>query len=247
MTTTTVATGRPSRLVMARSRGAVAGPLLMLLGIWGAIIPFVGHYFGYGYTPDNTWGWTAARGWMEVAPGVATFIGGALITTSAHRASAMLGGWLAAIGGAWFVLGTVFMPLWNPGWIGTPSGDLNSQVLERLGMFSGLGVVIVFFAAFAMGRFSVIGVRDVAAAEAATAVAAREVDVRDGGAPAAYPAGATATGAAPAGTTATGATAPAGTTGTTGSGAAVPEDTAAVPQEGMATGTTRGTTRRPVV
>jgi hypothetical protein len=40
------------------------------------------------------------------------------------------------------------------------------MVWERIGMFSGLGVVIVFFAAVALGRTSVIGVRDVAVAQA---------------------------------------------------------------------------------
>lgn len=156
----------PSRFIMARSRGAMTGPLLMLLGAWGAIIPFVGHYFGYGFSPSNTWTWTAARGWLEVLPGAATFVGGALITVSAHRMSAAVGGWLAAASGAWFILGTVVGPLWSPGAIGTPSGGTTLAVLERIGMFSGLGLVIVFLAAVALGRTSVIGVRDVAASRA---------------------------------------------------------------------------------
>lgn len=223
--TTTVTTGRHSRLIMARSRGAVTGPLLMLLGIWGAIIPFVGHYFGYGFTPDNTWGWTAGRAWLEVAPGAAVLVGGALVTSSAHRASAMLGGWLAAAGGAWFVLGIVFMPLWNPGYIGTPVGDTTNQVLERVGMFYGLGALILFLSGVAIGRFSVIGVRDIAAAEAAAAAAGaattREVDVRDRNA--VYPATTTTGAAVPAEAPVTSTTAPVeGTTGTTTGTTAAP-------------------------
>src|SRR5260370_1022494 len=34
-----------------RSRGAASGVLLMLLGAWGALVPFIGPYFGYAYTP----------------------------------------------------------------------------------------------------------------------------------------------------------------------------------------------------
>lgn len=180
-TTATTNTGY-SRFVMARSRGAVTGPLLMLLGAWGAIVPFVGHYFGYGFTPDNTWTWTAARGWFEVLPGAATFVGGALLTYSAHRASAMLGGWLAAAGGAWFVLGTVFMPLiWSPTYLGVATGGTTTmRVLDAVGMFYGLGALILLLAGIALGRTSVVGVRDVAAAEAAAAAAReREIDVRD--------------------------------------------------------------------
>ncbi len=158
------ATG-PSRMIMARRRGAVAGPLLMLLGAWGAIVPFIGHYFGYGYTPNNTWSWTAARGWMEVAPGAGAFVGGAVVTYTSHRAAASLGGWLAALSGAWFVLGTVFSPWWSAGFLGRPMGDTTHVILERIGMFSGVGVVIVFLAGVALGGVSVIGVRDVAVAK----------------------------------------------------------------------------------
>jgi hypothetical protein len=165
-------------MAMARSRGAVSGPLLMLLGAWGALIPFFGHSFSYGFTPDNTWAWTAARGWLEVLPGAATFLGGALLATSANRLSAMVGGWLAAAAGAWFVLGTVITPWWSAGNIGTPTGTANHAVWEQLGMFYGLGVLIVLFAAIGLGRTSVVGVRDVAAAEARRD-ADRPIDVTD--------------------------------------------------------------------
>jgi hypothetical protein len=180
-------TTQPSKLRMARSRGAVTGPLLMLLGIWGAIVPFVGHSFGFGYTPDNTWTWTVARGWLEVLPGAATFVGGTLLTVSSHRVSAMIGAWLAAAAGAWFVLGTMVGPLWSAGNIGVPSGSGHHVVYEQVGMFAGLGVVIVFLAAVALGRVSVIGVRDMSAAqidltsspEDATFVKARPVTTVD--------------------------------------------------------------------
>jgi hypothetical protein len=158
-------TTQPSKLRMARSRGAVTGPLLMLLGIWGAIVPFIGHSFGFGYTPDNTWTWTVARGWLEVLPGAATFVGGTLLTVSSHRVSAMIGAWLAAAAGAWFVLGTMVGPLWSAGNIGVASGSGHHVVYEQVGMFAGLGVVIVFLAAVALGRVSVVGVRDMSVAQ----------------------------------------------------------------------------------
>lgn len=34
-----------------RTRGGIVGIGLVLLGARGAVIPFVGPYFGYGYTP----------------------------------------------------------------------------------------------------------------------------------------------------------------------------------------------------
>jgi hypothetical protein len=138
----------------------------MVLGAWGALVPFIGHYFGYGFTPDNTWGWTAARGWLEVLPGAVTFLGGAVLTASASRPSAVLAGWLAALSGAWFALSSVLTPWWSAGSIGTADGGTNKAVLEHLGMFTGLGVLIVFLAAIALGRVTVVGVRDQRAAQA---------------------------------------------------------------------------------
>ena len=37
-----------------RTRGGISGIMLILLGACGAVIPFVGPYFGYAYTPDTT-------------------------------------------------------------------------------------------------------------------------------------------------------------------------------------------------
>jgi hypothetical protein len=183
---------RTNPLVMAKSRGAVTGLLLMALGAWGALVPFIGHSFGFGFTPDNTWAWTNARGWLEVLPGAAAFVGGGLLTLSGNRLSAMVGGWLAAVAGAWFVVGTVIAPFWNAGNIGVPTGNAHHAVWERLAMFDGLGVVIVLLAAIAIGRSSVVGVRDVAAAESRRD--AREIDL-DEPTPAVQPAATTQTAA----------------------------------------------------
>jgi len=63
-------------LQVPRSRGAVSGLLLMLLGLWGALIPLIGPYFHYAYTPDVAWRLTAGRLWLEIVPGVAVVAGG---------------------------------------------------------------------------------------------------------------------------------------------------------------------------
>src|ERR1700704_6690279 len=58
--------GHPGRLWMPRSRGAVCGLILVILGAWGALIPFVGPHFNFAYTPDKDWAWSTARGWPRV-------------------------------------------------------------------------------------------------------------------------------------------------------------------------------------
>lgn len=165
-------------LQVPRSRGGVSGALLVLLGLWGALIPFVGPYFDYGYAPpSNTWNYTNGRLIFEILPGVATALGGFVVLMSAHRVLATLGGWLAALGGAWFVVGVPLSATWDSPSVGSPTGGSTRQVLEYLGFFGGLGVVIVFLAALAVGRFAVVGVREAQEAEDARRLeAARRAD-----------------------------------------------------------------------
>lgn len=142
------------------SRGRGIGGLLMLLGAWGAVIPFVGPYFGYAYTPDTTWTYTFGRLCLSVLPGAAVFLGGLLVMASDRIA--VPGAFLAALGGAWFVLGQSIVAVAFSGssissgspvtTTSTMFGPATMRFFEGLGFFYGLGVVIVFFAALAIGR-----------------------------------------------------------------------------------------------
>ena len=136
-----------------RSRGAVSGVLLMLLGAWGSLVPFVGPYFGYAYTPATAWHFTLARLWPEIVPGAAAVLGGVLVAVSARRLVAGGGAVLGALGGGWLVAGRAVNMLWPhlsvPGSPARTSG--RRVVVEEFGFFTGLGTVIVFFAALALG------------------------------------------------------------------------------------------------
>jgi hypothetical protein len=144
-----------------RSRGAVSGILLMALGVWGALIPFIGPYFDFAFTQDSAWTWSSARFWLEVLPGIAAFAGGLLLLVSANRGTAAVGAWLAIAAGAWFVLGPTLAGPWNLGALGVPQGGSARQALVWISFFYGLGAVIIFLGATAWGRLSVRGVRDV--------------------------------------------------------------------------------------
>ena len=39
-------------LRVPRSRGAMSGALLVLLGLWGGLVPLIGPYVHFAYTPD---------------------------------------------------------------------------------------------------------------------------------------------------------------------------------------------------
>jgi hypothetical protein len=165
---------RRGRLQMPRSRGAASGFLLILLGAWGALIPFVGPYFDFAFTPDQEWIWTGARGWLEVLPGAATALGGLLLLVSGNRATAMVGGWLTVLAGAWFVVGRALASPLGIGDAGTPVAVTeNKRVVLELAYFYGLGALIVFLGAVALGRLSVLSVRDVAYTQRPVAAAAQ--------------------------------------------------------------------------
>src|ERR1700740_784044 len=148
--------GRPSALWMPRSRGALCGLLLVILGAWGAVIPFVGPHFNFAYTPDQDWAWSTARGWLEVLPGAATVFGGLLLILSGNRITAMVGGWLAVLAGAWFVIGGQIAPMLGIGSAGDPIAvtERKRAALE-ISYFSGLGAVIIFVGAIAVARLAV--------------------------------------------------------------------------------------------
>jgi hypothetical protein len=148
-------------LRVSRSRGAFSGALLVLLGIWGGLIPFVGPYVHYAYTPDRAWTWSSGRLWLSVLPGAATLLGGVMVGLSRLRPVALFGAGLAVLAGAWFAAGSVLTPLWTSAQLaGTPVGGQVARVLEQIGFFTGLGVVVVCVASVALGRLALVSVRD---------------------------------------------------------------------------------------
>ena len=141
-------------------RGRASGALLVVLGAWGALIPFVGPYFGYAYTPDKAWAYTSGRLVLSVLPGVAVILGGLLVLAS--DGAAAIGGFFAAAGGAWLVVGAEVVAIAAPGGSyrpGSPAvtagaafAPATMRLLEHIGIYSGLGVVIVFLGALALGK-----------------------------------------------------------------------------------------------
>jgi hypothetical protein len=205
---------RASRNRVPRSRGATSGALLLILGAWAALIPFIGPYLNLAYTPspNKAWDWTSARGWLEVLPGAAVVLGALLLLFSTSRVVTLFGGWLAAAGGAWLIVSpalaeTLKLDLGTP----DPASRTGVRALVALLFFYGIGALILFLASVALGRLSVHSIRDVRAAERRVAAeeeaAAQErraaeerrvaeernrTDDGERGAGAGYPAGATA-------------------------------------------------------
>lgn len=140
-----------------RRRGAINGLLLVLLGAWGAVIPLIGPYLSLAYTPDTAWTFTGNRLVLNILPGLAVLLGGLGLMATNRRGGGVFWGWLAAVGGAWFILGPAVSRLWNNGTpaTGEPVGSTATQVGAELAFHTGLGALIVFLAAVALGRFTI--------------------------------------------------------------------------------------------
>jgi hypothetical protein len=164
-----------SQVGIRRSRGVVTGVALILLGLWGGLAPFVGPYFHFGYTPDKAWAYTTGRLYLSAIPGGAALLGGLLVALTRNRFVGVFGGLLAALGGAWFIVGsgvTYYLLKYTSISTGTPLGTVTSagsysvrMYLEVLALYGALGAAIIFFGALGCGRLSLLAARDVAAAE----------------------------------------------------------------------------------
>jgi hypothetical protein len=174
---------RASRLRVPRTRGATSGLLLLALGAWAALVPFIGPYLNVAFTPapNDAWHWTSGRGWLNVLPGALTLLGGLLLLMSRSRLVTSFGAWLAILSGAWLVVGPALSPVLNlsPGQP-DPASREGVRALASLVFFYGIGAAILFVASLALGRLSVHSVRDVRAAErrAAAEEAAAEEERR---------------------------------------------------------------------
>lgn len=139
-----------------RSHGVVVGGLLLLLGLWGGLAPFLGPYAGFGFTPNSPWAFTWGRLWLEIVPAAITVLAALALLFSGNRVTGVWMSWLAVLAGTWFVLGGPVSRLWHGGTsqAGTPTGDTFIQVMQQIGLFLGLGAVIVFLGAVALTRFT---------------------------------------------------------------------------------------------
>ena len=131
-----------------------AGLTILIGGLWGALIPFVGPYFHYGLGPDRTWTWTTGRLYLDVLPGIAAIIGGVLLMAAGPWPTGRLGALIALVAGIWFVVGPDLSYIWQAGGAqGVAHGSRTVRVLEAVGYHTGLGVLIAALAAYALPGF----------------------------------------------------------------------------------------------
>jgi hypothetical protein len=139
-----------------RTRGAVSGLVLFVAGLWAALVPFFGPYMNLSIGTDQTWHWTIDRLWLSVLPGAVAALGGLLLIRAVTRGGAAFASWLGVCAGTWLIVGQTVSLLWNHGTsaAGQPLfGNVHKAVEEGV-YFYAVGALILFFAAFALGRLA---------------------------------------------------------------------------------------------
>src|SRR5438270_425131 len=128
-----------------------AGLLILILGAWGGLVPFIGPAFHFALGPNHSWTWTSGRLWLSVIPGIVAVIGGLMLLGAGPRPSGKLGALLALAAGIWFAVGPEVSILWNSaGAAGVPHGSRCIRVLELLTYHTLLGVIIAALAGYAL-------------------------------------------------------------------------------------------------
>ncbi len=169
----------------------LAGFIILIAGMWGALIPFVGPYFHFTLGPDHTWVWNTGRLYLDVLPAIAAVVGGLFLLAGGPWLSGRFGALLALAGGIWFAAGPDVSRLWHGGGAqGFAHGHGAKRMLEFLTLHSGIGVLITALAAYSLPgilayRHARTGVAPaagtVAAADAAAATHGRDrVAAREG-------------------------------------------------------------------
>jgi hypothetical protein len=163
----------------------LSGLVILIAGLWGGLIPFVGPYFHFVLGPDHAWRWTTGRLWLNVLPGAIAALGGVILLGAGPRISGRVGALLALAAGAWFAVGPDVSRLWQHGGAqGIAHGThVGKRMLESLTFHTGLGVLITAFAAYALPGAMAFGrrrlERDAAVGGAGAAVGAAEAHHRD--------------------------------------------------------------------
>jgi hypothetical protein len=130
-----------------------SGLIILIAGIWGGLIPFLGPTFNFTLGPNQAWHWTTGRLWLSVLPAAAAVLGGLILMGGGPKLSGKFGALLALAGGVWFAVGPDVSMLWNHGvsQAGVPHGHHTiTRMLEFLTLHSGIGVLITALAAFAL-------------------------------------------------------------------------------------------------
>lgn len=134
----------------------MAGLFMLFTGAWGGIVPFVGPLFGYSADGSRSWHWSQVHALLFLAPGGAAVLAGLLVITGAlsrmsRPAQLVLAGTLAAVCGAWFIVGPLAWPVLQGSSVFVSASALR-ELEYWVGYSLGPGGLLLAIGAFVLGR-----------------------------------------------------------------------------------------------
>lgn len=136
----------------------LTGLVILLIGAWAGIVPFVGPSFGFSADGSSSWFWNLPHALLWLAPGAVAVWCGLMMLGMVPRAIAgfaRLGsaalGTISAACGAWLIIGPLAWPvLEHSAGVFVPASPIK-ELAYQVGYSLGPGVLLVLFGAFAMG------------------------------------------------------------------------------------------------
>jgi hypothetical protein len=136
----------------------ILGLLIVLVGGWAGIIPYIGPRFGYRANGPASFHWTTVHSLLYLVPGAVAVAWGLVILIIL----AVRGGRglpfvkaLAALGviacGAWFVLGPVVWPIFSSAVVFAPAQPL-VRFVNEVGYNLGPGLVLTILGTIVLAR-----------------------------------------------------------------------------------------------
>jgi hypothetical protein len=128
--------------VKGLSSSTIAGLVLIPLGAWVALAPFlVGSWDGEFHF---------GRFLLALLPGGVAVLGG-LLMLGGRRVLVLCGGAIAMAAGAWLIVGPAAYALFASNELGTGPGGESIRMLQWVGFFFGAGAFISLLSAYALG------------------------------------------------------------------------------------------------
>ena len=140
------------RRVRERVPRELTGPalLIFLLGLWVFFVPLVGPYFDFGFHTEDAWSFSQPDWILSLGPGLTAALAGLLMVVP-NRVASSFWVFVAAVAGAWLVVGPTLYPLWSSTDIQPIAGSETTNVLLWIGYFYGPGALILYFSGLAHG------------------------------------------------------------------------------------------------
>jgi hypothetical protein len=140
---------------------AVIAPavLLMVLGAWVFLAPLIGPYFSFGFDTSSKWQFTNDHWLLSLAPGIALF-GAGLVMTMPSRALGWLAGLVAVAAGVWLVIGPTLHPTWSTHAFAPLTGSDWKTAARWIADFYGPGALAIYLGAQAQGLLERTSLRE---------------------------------------------------------------------------------------